>query len=107
MQTPFIETSLKGISLKPLSLMLAVLWMSTAQAASTSAIDPSICSDLRTKIQAQTGVLAAPDVDLLQKIGIHSGCRFTSAEVYRAAYGDKPMPKRSPSERKRRHHDDD
>jgi hypothetical protein len=29
---------------------------------------------------------------LLRNISVHQECRFSSAEVYRAAYGDKPMP---------------
>jgi hypothetical protein len=88
-------------------LLFAVLWMATANAAAQTPPDTSTCGEIRTKIQAQTGILPAPDIELLQKIGIHSRCRFTSSEVYRAAYGDKPMPKRNNSESKRGHHDDD
>jgi hypothetical protein len=107
MQTPFIATSLKGNAVKHLTLMVAGLWITTAHAAAPTANDSLTCGEIRTHIQAQTGVLSKPDVALLQQIAIHSGCRFTSAEVYRAAYGDKPMPKRGSPESKRRHHDDD
>jgi hypothetical protein len=31
-------------------------------------------------------------MDLLQQIGKHQECNFSSVEVYRAAYGDKPLP---------------
>jgi hypothetical protein len=67
------------------------------------------CPQIREQIQAQKGVLSKPDTMMLSKVGAHPECRFTSAEAYRAAWGDKPMPKDPPSEsrRKKRGHDDD
>lgn len=64
------------------------------------------CEQIRAQIKAQSGVLAAPDTHLLAKIGANTACRFTSAEAYRAAYGDKPLPKDDPSARRRKHHED-
>lgn len=67
------------------------------------------CDQIRALISAQTGLPANPDRNLLQKLG-RPECRFTAAEVYRAAYGDKPMPKGSGEARTHRTkhgHDDD
>ncbi len=107
MQNPFTAISLKGSVMKVLTLLVVVLWSFSANAAAPTAIDTGTCGEIRSLIQAQTGILAAPDTALLQKIGINSQCQFSSAEVYRAAYGDKPMPKTTDSVRQRRHHDDD
>ena len=93
--------------MKALPLILAILWMPSAHATAPAATDASTCGGIRSQIQAQTGILPAPDIDLLQKLSIHSGCRFSSSEVYRAAYGDKPVPRSNPSEHNRRGHDDD
>lgn len=87
------------------------LGISSVQAAN----DSGACASIRAEIQAQNGILASPNVDLLRKVGTHRECRFSSAEVYRAAYGDKPMPARTQSDaqdshsdhKSRRHHDDD
>lgn len=77
--------------------------------ANTNAAAPQVesCEQIRLKIMAQTGVLPRPDVALLEKLGARSECRFSAAEVYRAAYGDKPLPKDRRREGRRRHHDDD
>jgi len=45
---------------------------------------------------------------LLGKVGAHEECRFTSAEAYRAAWGDKPLPQdqgRNNRHKKHRHDD--
>ncbi len=65
------------------------------------------CAQIREQITAQTGLLPKPDTVLLEKLGTHQECRFTSAEVYRAAYGDKPLPPREMREERHRHGDDD
>ncbi len=66
------------------------------------------CEKIREQIKAQSGLLSKPDTDLLQKISARSECLFTAAEVYRAAYGDKPLPKpEQPVYGGRRHDDDD
>lgn len=67
------------------------------------------CDQIRGLISAQTGLPAKPDINLLKKLA-RPECRFTAAEVYRAAYGDKLMPKSvgEPSTLRPRHdHDDD
>lgn len=76
--------------------------------ANVNAAEPQAetCEQIRAQMKAQTGVLAAPDTHLLAKIGANSACRFTSAEAYRAAYGDKPLPKDDPSARHRKQHED-
>ncbi|MFH1493534.1 MAG: hypothetical protein ABIG70_01910 [Pseudomonadota bacterium] len=59
---------------------------------------------IRTLIHAQSGILPGPAIAILEKIGAHPECRFSAAEVYRAAYGDEPMPK---NDYRGRHDDDD
>jgi hypothetical protein len=65
------------------------------------------CERLREQIRAQTGILPKPDTDLLQKLGSRPECRFSAAEVYRAAYGDKPLPKKEARSYRKHDHDDD
>jgi len=65
------------------------------------------CAQIREQIAAQTGLLPKPDTVLLEKLGTHQECGFTSAEVYRAAYADKPLPPRESREVRHRHGDDD
>ena len=68
------------------------------------------CDQIRTLIKAQTGVPPKVNTELLQKLA-RPECRFSAAEVYRAAYGDKPMPindsGRRRAKRDRDHHDHD
>ncbi|KAA3653778.1 MAG: hypothetical protein DWQ11_07315 [Proteobacteria bacterium] len=61
----------------------------TALAAPQPAVS---CEQIRAQIQAQTGVRDTPDTALLDTLSEHPACRFTAAEVYRAAFGDRPMP---------------
>ena len=65
------------------------------------------CEHLRTRIQAQTGILPKPDTDLLQTLGSRPECGFSAAEAYRAAYGDKPLPKNEVRSHRKHDHDDD
>ncbi len=65
------------------------------------------CETIRQKIQAQTGILAKPDTVMLEKINAHPECAFTMAEVYRAAFGDRPIVKESHSRHRYRDHDED
>lgn len=67
---------------------------------------PATCEQIRNTIKMQTGILKKANTDLLQVIAARQECRFTTAEVYRAAYGDKPLPKQA-SRASDRHHDDD
>jgi hypothetical protein len=61
------------------------------------------CDQIRQKI----GVMPAADPDLLRTLAIRRDCRFTAAEVYRAAHGDKAIPEVEPYRRHRHGHDDD
>ena len=71
------------------------------------------CDEIRLQIAAQTGLLPKVNTDLLRTIGLNQQCQFTAAEVYRGAYGDKPLPVQAPRARYKRHedqhdrHDDD
>ncbi len=58
------------------------------------------CEQIRLQIKAQTGVLPKPDTTMLEKLDAQPECRFSTDEVYQAAFGDKPMPKKE-------HRDDD
>lgn len=53
---------------------------------------PATCDEIRVQIQAVTGLVSKPNMELLKHISIHHGCSFSTAEVYRAAFGDKPWP---------------
>jgi len=85
-------------------------WLSLAAAnANAATVQPESCDQIRAEINAQVGVLPKVNTEILQKLGSRPDCRFTAAEVYRSAYGDKPMPRNeSRGHRSRRHdHDDD
>jgi hypothetical protein len=59
-------------------------------------------------IRARIGVVPLADSELLRTLASRQDCAFTAAEVYRAAYGDRPLPPPEPrSNSHRRHHDDD
>lgn len=69
---------------------------------------PAACSEIRDQIRLVTGMVSTSNLELLQHISIHQECNFSSAEVYRAAYGDKPLPQSEPSgHHNNREHDED
>lgn len=70
---------------------------------------PESCDQIRARIAAHAGMPERPNTALLAKVGANRKCRFTSAEAYRAAWGDKPLPKDDRPARSTRHreHDDD
>ena len=82
--------------------------LSVAFTNANSASSPAeSCDRIRTLIKAQTGVPPKTNTELLQKLA-RPECRFSAAEVYRAAYGDKPMPiNDAVRHRTRRDYDDD
>lgn len=66
----------------------------------------STCDELRASI----GMLPLADADLLRAMAARKDCAFTSAEVYRAAYGDRVPAVYHRSEHRMRysgHEDDD
>ncbi|MEZ5627769.1 hypothetical protein [Denitromonas sp.] len=85
---------------------LAMVGVGLAISASALAAAPSTvsCEQIRAQIQAQAGVRDKPDTALLDTLSEHPECRFTAAEVYRAAFGDRPMPTNNRRDRAR---DDD
>ena len=92
MKAPFLLTGL---------LILANLGANAAPAT------PDACAQMRTQIQTVTGLVTMPDKELLLKLStLHPACQFSSAEVYRAAYGDTPMPARGKGHRQPRNEDD-
>lgn len=91
-------------------ILILVFGLSSLVSMTTGAAEaePEPCSRIREQIQAQTGIPARPDTALLQKISARQECRFSAAEVYRAAWGDKPVPRNENRDQHRdRHHDDD
>lgn len=74
------------------TLLLIVLLGSFASFAQVADELPQTCLQIRERIKTVTGLVATPSMDLLQQISKHQDCNFSSAEVYRAAYGDKPLP---------------
>lgn len=44
------------------------------------------------QIRATIGVLQPANPELLRTLAMRKDCGFTSAEVYQAAYGDRPLP---------------
>ncbi|TVO63624.1 hypothetical protein [Denitromonas ohlonensis] len=77
--------------------------------ASALAQTPSMasCEQIRTQIQAQVGIRTKPDTAMLDILSEHPECRFTAAEVFRAAFGDRPMPRNTRRDGQRNMRDDD
>ncbi len=94
--------------MKAISLLLLALSMATVHAATPDAQEES-CDQIRAEIRAHVGTPAKPNTILLGKVGANKKCRFTSAEAYRAAWGDKPLPKDDRGDRRSKGHghDDD
>jgi hypothetical protein len=64
------------------------------------------CEQIREEIMTVKGLTVAANAELLQKISLRSDCHFTSTEVYRAAYGDKPLPPHRQHNENRHDNDD-
>jgi len=65
---------------------------------------PESCDQLR----AQIGVPAPGDPDLLRRLATRNKeCAFSSAEFYKAAYGDRPPARETASHHRTRRHEDD
>jgi hypothetical protein len=106
--TPVIHLTKENEIMKTISTILLALSMTTVLAA-TPDVQEESCDQIREEIRAHTGIPAKPNTLLLRKIGANNKCRFTSAEAYRAAWGEKPLPKDDRRDRrsKEREHDDD
>jgi len=78
-------------------------------AVNANAASPKVesCEQIRLQIKTQTGVLPKPDTTMLEKLDAQPECRFSTAEVYQAAFGDKPMPEKERRDRRAKHRDDD
>jgi len=83
-----------------------ILSVGFAQAAAAAELLSESCDQIRAQIQNHTDIPAKPNTVLLGKIGANNKCRFTSAEVYRAAWGDKPVPSDQGGGRRHRKHDE-
>jgi hypothetical protein len=89
------------------SIQLLGILSLCALGAQAAELPAPTCEEIRVQIQAQTGLLPQANVDLLRTIGLHQQCQFTAAEVYRGAYGDKPLPVQAPPARHRSHDQED
>ena len=94
--------------MKLLPVLLTALCSFAAQSATLPDAEGLSCVEIRDRVTAQVGLLPKPDVVLLRILGVRADCSFTAAEVYRAAYGDKPLPPGKPIKNRRscKHHDD-
>lgn len=84
-----------------------LVWMGLAAAATPDESATASCDQIRAEIKAHTGIPDRPNTELLRKVGVNGSCRFTSAEAYRAAWADKPLPPPTPHSEHRRHHEHD
>lgn len=89
--------------------MNALRWLAAASLimASLSSLAADAPAEACDAIRARIGVAPLADPELLRTLAARQDCAFTAAEVYRAAYGDRPLP--PPEERRqyRHRHDDD
>lgn len=65
------------------------------------------CEQIREQIKSVTGLPPQVNTELLQTLSLRQECQFLAAEVYRAAYGDKPLPQQDTYRGQNRHDDDD
>lgn len=86
---------------------ILLLWMGLATAATPDASGAESCDQIRAEIKAHTGIPARPNTDLLRKVGANGSCRFSSAEAFRAAWADKPLPPQERHSERRRHREHD
>lgn len=84
--------------------LLAVTSLILASLPLPAADEPAESCDA---IRARIGVAPLADPDLLRSLAARQDCAFTAAEVYRAAYGDRPLPPPEERGQRRHHHDDD
>jgi hypothetical protein len=81
-----------GINIMKKQFVRITLFSMIAFGAGATEANAQSCEQLREQIESQTGVLPSVNSTLLRDISVHQECRFSSAEVYRAAFGDKPIP---------------
>lgn len=86
---------------------IVILCFGVVQAATAAESLPESCDHIRAQIKEHKGVPSKPNTTLLGKVGANKQCRFTAAEAYRAAWGDKPMPQDQPRDGRRKKHDHD
>lgn len=89
--------------MKPLAILCIALLLPLSSLANQP--QEESCEQIKVRIASQTGMLSKPDTDLLKTVGSRKECRFTSAEVYRAGFGDLPKAPYEPP--RYREHDDD
>jgi hypothetical protein len=97
------ETSDIPMTVRPLLALASLLY-----AVSGPAVGAEIPAESCDQLRARIGVLAPGDADLLRRLAMRSKeCAFSSAEFYKAAYGDRPLPPPEARDYRRRHDDDD
>lgn len=87
-------------------IILGLLGLFAAHANAAEA-QAETCEQIRGQIKAQTAVLPKTNTELLNKLSARQECRFSAAEVWRAAYGDKPFPKQVSRGHHTKHDSDD
>ena len=94
---------MKGLAMKSQLSLIGVLSLA-AVCVNAAEARAETCEQLKLRIQAQVGILTKTDTGLLQSLSGRQECRFSAAEIYRAAYGDKPIP--AQGRRSHQKHDD-
>lgn len=89
------------------SFLIVGLSMGLSTSALAEAPAMASCEQIRARIQAQVGIREKPDTAMLDTLSEHPECRFTAAEVFRAAFGDRPMPRNTRRDGQHNMRDDD
>lgn len=70
------------------SLLAGALLVAGGSLSAAAPAPERSCAEIRATI----GMLQPADPELLRTLAVRKDCGFTSAEVYQAAYGDRPLP---------------
>ena len=90
------------MTMRFLPFLLATLSV-VPTALSAAEPEPETCA----QVGAQIGALPPGNADLLRKMASRKDCAFSSADFYKAAYGDRPMAREAPRHRCANEEDDD
>jgi hypothetical protein len=96
----------KGTTMQKLLPLIGLLSLFSL-GANAADVEAQTCEQIRGQIETITGLVPKADTELLQKLSMRQECRFSAAEAYRAAYGDKPAPPEQDYHHRRASHDED
>jgi hypothetical protein len=84
-------------------LYAGIFFAGIVATAGAAEVQAESCEQIRNRI----GVAPLADSELLKTLVRREDCRFTSDEAYRAAYGDRPLPKAEPERYRRQSEEGD